>query len=104
MATTASTATRRTISFTGNGGADTFIIADYSGPTLDGQTFDDESIDTIMDFEIRRRQIDLSELGVEWADLDSVDDGITWTVERGADDLTFIVLGDATVQGDFYFG
>ena len=88
--------------FTGGGGADTFIIADYSGSTLDGQTFDDESVDTIMDFESGVDTIDLSELGVEWSDLSVV--GNTWTVERGADDLSFIVLGDAAVESDFYFG
>ena len=47
-------------------------------------------------------RIDLSELGVEWADLSVV--GNTWTVERGADDLSFIVLGEAAQQSDFYFG
>jgi serralysin len=87
--------------FTGGAGADTFIIADYSGPTLDGQTFDDQSVDTIMDFETGVDKIDLSELGVEWADLSAV--GTTWTVELGDDDLSFIVLGNAAVQSDFIF-
>jgi serralysin len=88
--------------FTGNAGADTFIIADYSGETLDGQEFDDESVDTIMDFVSGVDRIDLSELGVEWADLSVV--GNTWTVERGADDLSFVVLGSTAVQSDFHFG
>ena len=63
MATTASTATRGKQS-TGNAGTDTFIIADYSGDTLEGQTFNDESVDTIMDFETGVDRIDLSEFGV----------------------------------------
>jgi serralysin len=91
-----------TNSFRGNGGADTFIIADYSGTTLDGQTFDDESVDTILDFDSGVDKIDLSELGVTWTDLSFA--GNTWTVERGADDLSFIVLGETAVQSDFIFG
>jgi serralysin len=91
--------------FTGNGGSDTFVIADYSGvvtrPTGD-VNIDDESVDTIMDFDSGVDKIDLSELGVDWGDL-SVS-GNTWTVERGADDLSFIVLGEAAVQSDFIFG
>ena len=91
--------------FTGNDGADTFIIADYSGVVSrpDGDvTIDDESVDTITDFETGVDKIDLTELGVTWADLSVVGD--TWTVERGADDLSFIVLGEAAVQSDFIFG
>lgn len=90
---------------TGGGGADTFVIADYSTAegktTMDGQTFDDESVDTIMDFQTGVDKIDLTELGVTWADL-SVS-GNTWTVERGDDDLSFVVLGTAPVEADFVF-
>jgi hypothetical protein len=101
--------------FTGNGGSDTFIIADYSGAIADAQdtvdwskTVDDESVDTIMDFESGIDKIDLTELkgadglAVDWSDL-SVS-GNTWTVERGADDLSFVVLGGTAVQADFIFG
>jgi len=95
--------------FWGNAGSDTFVIADYSGvitrPTATGGsvdvTIDDESVDSIMDFQTGVDKIDLTELGVTWADL-SVS-GDTWTVERGDDDLSFIVLGSTAVQADFIF-
>jgi serralysin len=87
--------------FTGGGGADTFIIADYSGETLDGQDFDDQSVDTIMDFQSGVDRIDLTELNVTWADLSA--SGDTWTVELGDDDLSFVVLGTAPVEADFVF-
>ena len=96
--------------FTGNAGADTFIIADYSTPegqtTPDGQTFDDESIDTIMDFDSTEGDvISLCTLGVQWEDLtfSPVEGGTQVTVDRGDDDLTFIVLGTTPVQTDFLF-
>ena len=102
--------------FTGNGGADTFIIADYSGvverPDIDGGAItvniDDESIDTIMDFDSAEGDmISLCTLGVEWADLTldtSVAGRTTVTVDRGDDDLSFIVVGSTPLQGDFLFG
>ena len=90
--------------FTGGAGADTFVIADYSGvvsrPTGD-VTIDDESVDTIMDFQTGVDKIDLTELNVSWADLSVV--GNTWTVELGANDLSFVVLGSTAVQADFVF-
>ncbi len=96
--------------FTGNAGADIFIIADYSTApgqtTPDGQTFDDQSIDTIMDFNSAEGdKISLCTLGVEWADLSFVPvaGGSQVTVELGDDDLTFIVLGTTPVQSDFLF-
>jgi Ca2+-binding RTX toxin-like protein len=54
--------------FTGNGGADTFIIADYSGTVPDpanlaGRTVVDTSIDTIMDFQTGQDKIDLTSFG-----------------------------------------
>ena len=100
--------------FTGNGGADTFIIADYSTlpgkTTMDGQTFDDDSVDTIMDFtRAEGDKIDLCELGVS-ADALSYEAvtvnnvaGTRVTVERGEDDVTFIVLGDTVTATDFIF-
>jgi len=100
--------------FTGNGGADTFIIADYSGvverPIGDQQsetvTIDDQSIDTIMDFSHDEGdKIDLCDLGTDWEHLSfvAVAGGTEVTVERGDEDLTFIVLGDSLVQSDFLF-
>jgi serralysin len=96
--------------FTGNAGADIFIIADYSTApgqtTPDGQTFNDQSIDTIMDFNSAEGdKISLCTLGVEWADLSfaPVAGGSQVTVELGDDDLTFIVLGSTPVQSDFIF-
>ena len=96
--------------FTGNAGADIFIIADYSTApgqtTPDGQTFNDQSIDTIMDFNSAEGdKISLCTLGVEWADLSFVPvaGGSRVTVELGDDDLTFIVLGATPGQSDFLF-
>ena len=91
--------------FTGGDGDDVFVIADFSGTISrpDGdELVDDESVDTIMDFVSGEDTIDLSELGVEYADLSVA--GNTWTVERGDDDLSFVVLGDAAVESDFFFG
>lgn len=53
-------------SFTGGDGADTFVIADYSGvlPTLTGtKTVTDISIDTITDFHTGEDKIDLTSFG-----------------------------------------
>jgi Ca2+-binding RTX toxin-like protein len=93
--------------FTGGAGADTFIIGDYSGLTADGKTFDDESIDTIMDFNAAQGdKISLCTLGVDYNDLSysAVAGGTMVTVERGDDDLSFVVLGVSTlVEANFLF-
>lgn len=102
--------------FTGNGGADTFIIADYSGvverPIGNQQSetvvIEDQSIDTIMDFNSAEGdKISLCTLGVDFADLTldtSVVGQTTVTVERGDDDLTFVAIGSTLVESDFIFG
>ena len=97
--------------FTGNAGADTFIIADYSGvvtrPVVGNVTIDDESEDTIMDFDrTEGDKISLCDLDVDYADLSfsAVTGGTRVTVERGDDDLSFIVLGTTPlVEADFLF-
>ena len=84
---------------TGNDGADTFIIADYSGTTLDGQTFNDTSVDTIMDFNrAQGDRVDLTELGVAWADLSFNDATDTVTVNTADGPLHFILLGASDIQ------
>jgi Ca2+-binding RTX toxin-like protein len=93
--------------FTGGLGADTFIIADYSGATLDGKTFDDESVDTIVDFSAAQGdKISLCELDTDYQHLSfsAVTGGTMVTVERGNDDLSFIVLGNTPlVEANFTF-
>jgi serralysin len=99
--------------FTGNGGADTFIIADYSGvftrPNAADETINDESIDRILDFDrTEGDKIALCELeGVNgFGDLllTSVAGGTKVTVLPGDDDLSFIVLGTTPlIASDFTF-
>ena len=93
--------------FWGNGGADTFIIADYDGTTLAGDVRVDNSVDVIEDFNSGEGdKISLSTLNVEWSDLSftPVEGGTLVTVERGADDLSVIVLGAAPpAETDFIF-
>ena len=88
--------------FWGNGGADTFIIADYDGTTLAGAVRVDNSIDVIEDFDRSEGdRIDLSELGVSFADLSFNDSTDTVTVDGG---LKFVILGASDIQAaDFVF-
>ena len=90
--------------FWGNGGADTFIIADYSGLTLDGKTLVDSSIDEIMDFNRGQLdKIDVSELGVTDVTQLSFDDA-TDTVTVTASGEQFIIVGASDIQAsDFFF-
>jgi Ca2+-binding RTX toxin-like protein len=104
--------------FTGGAGADTFILADYTGftvPLTTGGTstvLGDDSIDTITDFDSGVDKIDLSQLGVTQAQLTSVSsvvNGInttTITIDREGllDDFIFIVQGEAPVITDYHFG
>lgn len=83
--------------FTGNLGADTFIIARYG--------VEDTSVDSIMDFDrTETDKIDLTEFGVTFADL-SFDDGTdTVTVTTGDGPLEFVVLGASNIlESDFIF-
>jgi serralysin len=97
--------------FTGGDGADTFILADYSGkianPTGE-KTVVDTSVDTITDFETGRDKIDLTELEITYGDLffdTSVAGQTTVKIDRDGDlqydDFTFIVQGDAPVAADY---
>ena len=94
--------------FTGNGGADTFIIADYSGvitrPTGD-VTINDTSVDSIMDFDrTEGDKIDVSELGVTAIGQLSFDD-TSDTVTVTATGEQFKIIGASDIQAsDFYFG
>jgi serralysin len=99
--------------FWGNGGADTFIIADYSGtiPTPGnpaGKVVVDTSTDTIEDFSRRQGdKIDLTELqGVTWSDLSYNAATHTLTIDRDdAADIHLILSGVSNVsQSDFIFG
>ncbi len=100
--------------FTGNGGADTFIIGEYSDTSVPDATDKidwsksvvDNSVDRILDFSrTEGDRIDLTEFGVSSAALSyaAVTGGVQVTVERGADDVTFIVLGDSVLPTDFIF-
>lgn len=102
--------------FTGNGGSDIFVFADYSGklprPDLEGtyETIVDTSVDSIMDFQSGVDKIDLTEFGadLDYADLNFATVGTTHTIsfDRDGDsvnDFTFIVHG-TVVEGDFLFG
>jgi hypothetical protein len=94
--------------FTGNGGADTFIIADHSGviDRPDGKvTITDTSVDSIMDFNRGQGdKIDVSELGVTAYNQLSFDNA-TDTVTVLATNEQFKILGASDIQaGDFIFG
>lgn len=104
--------------FTGGAGADTFVLADYTGFTVPLVTgghstvLDDDSIDTITDFDSGFDRIDLSELNVTADQLTSqtsVVGGITTTtvtIDRSGslDDFIFVVQGEVPVVSDYYFG
>jgi Ca2+-binding RTX toxin-like protein len=100
--------------FRGNGGADTFIIADYSDLSVPDPTDKadwskvviDNSIDRILDFNrAEGDKIDLTAFGVKADALSyvAVTGGMQVTVERGDHDVTFIVLGDLVTPTDFLF-
>jgi hypothetical protein len=91
--------------FWGNGGADTFIIADYDGTTLAGKVINDTSVDYIEDFNrTEGDKISLCNLGATWADVsfDDATDLVTVDTARGT--LQFYVLGASSIQqSDFIF-
>jgi len=105
-------------SFTGNGGADTFIFANYTGSVPDPESptgysdIVDNSTDTIVDFETGVDKIDLS----FWDGLDAsrvqftteTDTLIVDTNLNGsfsdASDVTIIVHGSDVAAGDYIFG
>ena len=88
--------------FWGNGGADTFVIADYDGDNGAGAIRVDNSVDVIEDFDrLEGDRIDLTELGVTFGDLVFDDTTDTVTVDGG---LQFVILGASDIQAaDFVF-
>lgn len=85
--------------FTGNGGADVFVIARYGA--------DDTSVDTITDFQTGVDKIDLAAFGagVNWSKVSVVGTVVQVDTDAVAGyDLTLNVLGSVPVQGDFVFG
>ncbi len=103
-------------SFTGNGGADTFILARYDGdiPITSGgtKTVVDTSIDTIEDFVTGIDKLDLSAFtGVTLAHVqwNGTTDTLRVDTDRDgifdeANDAVFIVHGTDLVAGDYIFG
>ena len=91
--------------FWGNGGADTFIMADYDGTTLAGKVINDTSVDYIEDFNrAEGDKISLCSLGVTWANVSFDDATDLVTVDRGGHGtLQFYVLGASVQQSDFIF-
>jgi len=83
--------------FIGNDGADTFIIARYGT--------DDTSVDQINDFDrAEGDKIDLTELGVTFADLSFDDTTDTVTVTTADGPLEFVVLGASNIlEADYIF-
>jgi hypothetical protein len=97
--------------FTGNGGADTFVIANYSGMipkpgSATGVMVTDTSVDKIMDFSrAQGDKIDLSALKVSYADLQFNDSTDTVTVNTSMGELKFIIVGASDILiSDFIFG
>jgi hypothetical protein len=95
--------------FWGGAGADTFVIADYTGmkvPLVTGgtQTITDNSVDTILDFESGVDKIDLTELGdIDASDIEIDGDNIFVTAEDG-NVVEFVVQGDQALITDIIFG
>ena len=102
--------------FTGNGGADTFILADYSGdiiPLVTGgtRTVEDRSVDTITDFKSGVDKLDLSSFaGVTEANIHWNAETHTLSVDANLDhdftdvgDAVFIIQGTDVVSGDYIF-
>jgi Ca2+-binding RTX toxin-like protein len=90
---------------TGNGGADTFILANYSGTTFDGRVIKDISVDTITDFSRSQGdKIDLHELHVDFSDLAFNDATDTVTVNTDHGLMQFKLLGASNILAtDFVF-
>lgn len=86
--------------FTGNDGADTFVIAKYGA--------NDTSIDTITDFHSGEDKLDFSSFsGLSMANvtIDNANDKIFVDTDgNGSVDLTLIVHGSDVVATDFVFG
>ena len=101
--------------FTGNGGKDTFILADHSGviPVTTGgtKTVVDTSVDTITDFETGVDKLDLTAFaGVTSANISWDSDTDTLRVDANRDgdytdavDAVFIIHGSDIVSGDYIF-
>jgi hypothetical protein len=91
--------------FWGNGGADTFVIADYDGTTLAGKVINDTSVDYIEDFDrTEGDKISLCALGVTWADVSFDDTSDLVTVNTANGPLKFYVVGASSIQeSDFIF-
>jgi hypothetical protein len=91
--------------FWGNGGADTFIMADYDGTTLAGKVINDTSVDYIEDFNrTEGDKISLCALGVTWANVSFDDATDLVTVHIGDGTLQFYVVGASSIQeSDFIF-
>jgi serralysin len=103
-------------SFTGGDGADTFVLANYSGLTPDpahpdGVMITDTSVDTITDFHTGQDFLDVSSFaGVTSANFASA---VQWdsvhkqlhidTDANGSFDYTINVFGSAPAQSDFLF-
>jgi hypothetical protein len=95
-------------SFTGNGGADTFIIADYSGlaplPNDPTRQITDTSVDTITDFTTGEDKIDLTSYG------DGAVSGLSYTggdlhFSANGHDYTVHLLGAALdINNDILLG
>jgi hypothetical protein len=95
--------------FTGGEGADTFIIADYSGHVPnpahpDGIDIVDNSIDTIMDFTTGEDKIDLTSYGhLTAADVSYDGQDLHWSAN--GHDYTLHLLGaNINVNNDILFG
>jgi hypothetical protein len=92
--------------FWGNGGADTFIIADYDGLRLmDGQMIVDDSVDYIEDFDrTEGDKISLCTLGVKYGDVTFDDATDLVTVNTANGPLKFYLVGASSIQeSDFIF-
>ena len=93
--------------FWGNDGADTFVMADYSGNVVRPTgtvAINDTSVDSIMDFDRAEGDvIDVSELGVTAIGQLSFDDA-TDTVTVTATGEQFKIIGASDIQAsDFFF-
>jgi len=89
--------------FWGNGGADTFVMADYDGTTLAGAVRNDTSVDVIEDFNrAQGDKIDVSALTHDAADVSI--SGSDVYVDIGDETVHFVVHGDAVAMGDLFFG
>jgi Ca2+-binding RTX toxin-like protein len=95
--------------FTGGEGADTFIIADYSGTIPDpsnaaGKVVVDNSIDTITDFMTGEDKIDLTSFGHLTAADVSYTDGDLHFSANGQDYALHLLGAAIDVNNDIIFG